>query len=65
MAEHCHEEPVRISWIDRYLGNLLAIAQAKVRPGLAGVDGFVDAVADRKVGPLQAFAASHVNNVWI
>src|SRR5258708_5951978 len=65
MAEHCHEQPVRISWIDGDLRNLLAIAKAKMRPGLAGVDGFVDAIADGKVGPLQAFAASHVNNVRV
>ncbi len=65
MPEHGHEQPVRISWIDGDLWNLLAIAQAKMRPGFAGVDGFVDAIADGKVGPLQAFAASDVNNVWV
>ena len=36
-----------------------------MRPGLAGVGGFVDAVADGEVGALQAFAAADVDDVGI
>src|SRR5260370_18064504 len=36
-----------------------------MRPGFPGVGGFVDAVAHRKVGAMQAFAAGDVNEVWI
>jgi hypothetical protein len=34
-------------------------------PGLAGVGGFVDSVADRKIGAMQAFAAGDINDVGI
>ena len=57
------EEPVGIAGIDGHLGNLLAVAQAEVRPGLAGVGGLVDAVADGEVWPMQSFAAADVNDV--
>ena len=36
-----------------------------MRPGLAGVGGFVDAVADRKIGPMQSLAAADINDVGI
>ena len=65
MAQHGGEEMVGIARIDGQRGNLLAVAQAEVRPGLAGVGGFVDAVADGEIGTLQAFAAGDVNDVRI
>ena len=45
------------------LRDLLRVAQPEMRPGLAGVGGLVDAVADREIGPLQAFAAADVDDV--
>ena len=54
MAEHRDEQPVRIARIDGDLRDLLRVAQAEVRPRLAGVGGLVDAVADREVGTLRA-----------
>ena len=65
MSEHGDEEPVGIARVDGDLRNLLAVAQAEMRPGLAGVGGFVDAVADGEVGPLQALAAADVDDVRI
>ena len=47
------------------LGNLLRVAQAEMRPRLARVGRLVDAVADREVGPRQAFAAADVDDVRI
>ena len=47
------------------LGNLLRVAQAEVRPGLAGVGGLVDAVADGEVRTRQPFAAADVEDVRI
>src|SRR4051812_19581609 len=34
-------------------------------PGLPCIGRFVDAVASGQVGPLQAFAAADVNDVWV
>ena len=45
------------------LGICWRVAQAEVRPGLAGVGRLVDAVADREIGPRQAFAAADVEDV--
>src|SRR6185437_3451171 len=36
-----------------------------MRPGLAGVGGFVDAVADGEIRAVQALAAANVNDVGI
>src|SRR5712671_7508713 len=36
-----------------------------MRPGFSGIGGFVDSVAYREIGAMQAFAAGHVNDVWI
>ena len=63
MAEDGDEEAVRIVRIDGDRRDLLAVAQAEVRPGLAGVGRFVDAVAGGEVGALQAFAAADVDDV--
>ena len=53
MSGHRHEQMIGIARIDRDLRDLLAVAQAEMRPGLARIGRFVDAVADRKIGPMQ------------
>jgi len=57
---------VGIAGINHNRGDLLAIVQAgKVRPGLARIGGFVDAVSNREIRAMQALAAAHVNNVRV
>ena len=65
VAEDGDEELVGIARIDGDLRDLLAVAQAEVGPGLAGVGGFVDAVADGEIGTLESFAAADVDDVGI
>ena len=65
VAEHGDEELVGIARIDGDLRDLLAVAQAEMRPRLAGVGGFVDAVAGGEIGTLQSFAAAGVDDVGI
>ena len=65
MSEHGGDELVGITRMDDEGGDLLAIAQAEMRPGLAGVGRFVDAVAHRQVGTMQALAAGYVDDVGI
>ena len=65
MPEHGDEQPVRVARVDDDLRDLLAVAQAEMRPGRAGVDRLVDAVAGGEVGPLQAFAAADVDDARI
>ncbi len=47
MTAHRNEEMIGISWIDRQLGDLLAVAQSQMGPGRARIDRFVNAIADR------------------
>ncbi len=65
MAEDGDKESIRITRIDRDLRDLLAIAEAEVGPGFAGVAGFVDAIADGEVGAMQAFTRAGVDDVGI
>src|SRR6266576_6644373 len=65
MSEHGGNELVGITRMDDEGRDLLAIAQAKMRPGLARVGRFVDAVAHRQVGTMQALAAGYVDDVGI
>ena len=65
MPRYGDNDSIRVARIDGDLRNLLPIAQAKMRPRLSRVRRFVDAVADRKVGTLQAFAAADVNDIRI
>jgi hypothetical protein len=55
--------------IDDDGGDLLGVAQtgiyANVLPALAGVGGFVDAVADREIRALETFAAAYINDARI
>src|SRR5207249_863727 len=65
MAKHGDEDTLGVTGIDDDSRNLLAIAQAHVFPDLAAIGGFVDAVANRQVRPLQALAAAYVDDVGI
>src|SRR6476660_4239021 len=65
MAEDRDEEFVGVARIDGDLRNLLAVAQAEMRPCLAGVDGLVNSVARREVGTLQPFSAARVDGIGI
>ena len=44
MTGYGHKYPVRIFWIDRQLRDLLTITQSEMRPGLAGVSRFINAI---------------------
>jgi hypothetical protein len=49
--------------VDRESRDLFGVAKAEMRPRLARIRGLVDPVADGKVRPLQALAASDVQRV--
>jgi hypothetical protein len=51
--------------VHQNVGDLLAVAQTEMLPGVARVGGFVNAVARRKVGPAQAFPAADINDFGI
>src|SRR6202043_3403765 len=65
MPKHGGEQTVRVARINSEAGSLLAIAQAEMRPGFAGVGGFINAVADGEIGTRETFAAGNVNDVGI
>src|SRR5258706_1225738 len=65
MAEHGCKNPVRIAWVDGECGNLQAITQAEMSPGFTGGRRFVDSVAHRKIGAMEAFAAGDINDIGI
>ncbi len=65
MAEDGDEDAIGILRVDDDIGDLLAVAQTEMFPGVASVGGFVNSVARGKVGTAQAFAAAYVNNVGI
>ena len=65
MAEDGDEEAVGVARVDGDHRNLLAVAQAVVRPALAAVAGAIDAVAGGEVGALQALAAADVDDVGV
>src|SRR5271157_610248 len=65
MPQDRHEDAIGIVRIHQNGRYLLAVAQAEVAPGLAGVGGLVHAIAHRKVGSLQAFAATHIDDVGV
>src|SRR5207253_5312140 len=54
MTEDRDEEAARILRVHGDLRDLLPVAQAEVLPGPARVDGLVDSVSGREIGPLQA-----------
>ena len=65
VPERGDEHAVGVRRIDHDLGNLLGVAQAEVRPRLAGVGGLVHAVAGGQVGPLLRLAGADVDHVGI
>src|SRR5262245_55892783 len=65
MPRYSGKNLIGIARVNSQLRNLLAVAQAEVRPSLAGVSGFVDAVADGEVGAMQPLAATDINNVGV
>src|SRR5207302_1467603 len=65
MSEHGGNELVGITRMVDESRDLLAIAQAEMRPCLACVRGFVNAVAHGQVGAMQALAAGYVDDVGI
>ena len=65
MPEHGHENSIGIARVHQNRGDLLAVAQTEMPPGLAAVGGFVHPVAHRKIRPLHSFAAAGVNDVRI
>src|SRR6266851_4744459 len=65
MPGHGSEDLAGIARIDGELGNLLAVAEAEMLPSLAGVSGFIYAVANGEVRPVQTFTAADINNVGI
>jgi hypothetical protein len=66
MAEHGGEYAVGVARINGERRNLLVRRPGpKVRPCLAGVGGFVNAVAHREVGAVQSLAAADINNVGV
>jgi hypothetical protein len=65
VSQRRHENAVRVPWIDEHRADLPRVPQPEVLPAASGVGRFVDAVADRQVGPLEAFAAADVDDVRI
>src|SRR5271167_1549771 len=65
MSGNGNQEAVGILWVNRYLRDLLCIAQAKVCPRNATVRRLVNAVAERQIGAMQALAACDINDTWI
>src|SRR5436305_9981102 len=65
MPGHRGKYLIGIAGIDGELRNLLAVAQAEVRPGLARVGRFVNAVANRQVRPMQPLTAADIDNIGI
>src|SRR6267143_169274 len=53
MTERGNKDAIRIGRVDDDGANLPRLAQAEMLPGFAGVDRFVDPVADREVRPLH------------
>src|ERR1700722_1480060 len=65
MAEHGGKNLIRIARIHGERGNLLPVDKTEMGPGLAGVGGFVNAVADGKIWTVEALAAAHINDVGV
>ena len=65
MPSHGHEKPVGIFRVDSELRDLLTVAQSQMRPRLASISRFVNAIPDRKIRAMQSFTAADVNDVRI
>jgi hypothetical protein len=64
VAEDRGEGDVRIVRMDDHLPDL-SVMLPDVRPGLAGIRGFVDAVAGRHVATDVGFARAHVDDAGV
>src|SRR5207237_5152304 len=65
MSEHGSEQAVGVARVNDERRDLLPVAQAQMLPGLAAVAGLVNAIANGKIGPLQAFAAADIDDVRV
>src|SRR6185437_7697455 len=65
VSGHGGKNLVRIFGIHGEFGNLLAVTQAEMRPGFAGVSGFVDAIAHGEIRAVQSFAAADIDDIGI
>lgn len=63
MPEHGGESTVGVLRIDANIGDLIAVFQARVGPGLAAIGGFVDAIADGEIGALKALARADIDRL--
>src|SRR5213594_1451251 len=65
MAERGDEDDVRVLWIDNDAANLARLLEPDVLPGLAGVGGFVHAVAELDRIAHVGFAGADIDDVRI
>jgi len=65
MTLHRYKDTVCILGIDQNRCYLLSVRQAQMRPSLARVSRFINAIARRQIGPLQTLTAPDINNVRI
>jgi hypothetical protein len=65
VAENGGEDAIGVAGVDDDLRDLLAVAKAEVGPGEAGVGRLVEAVADGKVGPLQALTRGDIDDAGV
>ena len=65
MPQRGYEDDVRIARIDEHFADLLGIFESDVLPGAAGVGGFVDSVAWRRVAADAGFAHARIDKVGI
>src|SRR5215471_14720926 len=65
MPEHGDEQAVWILRVDVDVGDHLAVEEAEMRPGRAGIGRLVEAVAGREVRPNDSSTRPDVNDVRI
>ena len=65
MAEHSRKNFIGVARINRQCRNLITVLQSEMSPGFSRIRGFINAVADREIGTVQAFTASHINYAGI
>src|SRR5260221_4699180 len=56
---------IRILWVGAYLGDIARVLQAEMRPGLAGVGGFVDAVTMRDIATNRGLSHAGVDHIGV
>ncbi len=65
MTHGCHIDDVRIFGVDDDAGNMLRIAQAHVLPGLAAVQGFINAVPAVGAAGIISFAGPDPDDILV